>query len=150
MHNQQMIAGMIILFGIFSIGCGLTMVIYLYKRRRRINSASGIITHVQLGYSFTRIGMGFNPDVEFADNKGVKYSFTSHMGTLLSSYQEGDIVKVFYNPDNPYEAEIGSGFEAFHRKILIPFLLLSGGVFSCFSSILLLGVYFLFSLAFSK
>jgi hypothetical protein len=150
MNNLQMIAGMIILWGIPAIGCGLAMVIYLIKRRRRINSASGIITHVQLGYSFTRIGMGFNPDVEFVDNNGDKFSFTSHMGTLLSSYKEGDIIKVFYNPDNPCDAEIGSGFEAFHRKILIPFLLLSGGVFSCFSSVLLLGVYFLFSIAFSK
>jgi hypothetical protein len=147
MNNLRMIAVMVILFGITSVGCGLSLAIFFYKRTRRNNSASGTITHTQLGYSFNRIGMGFNPGVEFTDNTGAKQYFTSRMGTIPSSYKEGDTVKVLYDPHNPCDAEIASGFEANKRKILIPFLLLFGLVFSCFSSILLLGAYLLFSIA---
>jgi hypothetical protein len=88
--------------------------------------------------------MSFHPVVEFTDKHGGKHSTESWFGSIPSFYKEGDAVKVLYNPDNPSEAEIGSGLEAINRQYIIPIFLFVTVTISLFSSVLLLGVYILF------
>ena len=144
MTNPTFLFIMITILFISSIIFGISLVIYIVKSKARINSTSGIITNVHLGFSNTRNLIGYNPELEFTDDNGVKYVNKSSLGTIPSSYKIGDVVRVNYNPENPSDAEIGSGYEAFDRQLLTPFILFIAGIFSFGSSIILIGAYILF------
>jgi hypothetical protein len=145
MTDPTLIIAMILILFVFSIVCFLSVLLYFLKRRMRNATTSGIISNVRLGLTFSRRLIGYTPDVEFTDRNGEKHFFMSSVSSFpVSSYKEGDKVKIFYNPDNPSEAEIGSGWEAFFRQIFFPFGLLFAGIFSFSSSILLIGAYILF------
>jgi hypothetical protein len=143
MHDPTLL--MLIISGLSSFFFGIALFRNLIIRNARTKSAIGIIIKVNLGFSImAQNNIGFNPLVEFTDEYGVPHQFKSWAGTFPSSYHEGDKATVFYNPNNPSDAEIGSGGESFYRKTMIPIYLLLGTVFSILSFLCILSVSLLF------
>lgn len=84
----------------------------------------------QLG-SGDNASITYHPSILYTASDGRQYTFISGMGSYPASYEEGEPVKVMYDPANPDEAEI-------HSK---------GGVFTVFSYPL---VFLIFALIISS
>ena len=137
MTHSSLLIVMIVISGIGSLICGIELIIMLRKMSARTNSATGTITDIQFRFFFGHNAAGFFPGVEFTDNHGGKYYFVARMGSLPPSENIGETVKVFYNPENPSDAEIGSGLAGFIGRILLPFGLGIMTIFLFFSSLFL-------------
>ena len=71
----------------------------------RTTSATGIVRDVRLG----KLHWGTNvpkPVVEFIDGNGQTHEFHSSMGASWNPWPVGSRVEVFYNPEDPKNAEI--------------------------------------------
>ena len=46
------------------------------------------------------------PEIEFLDSRGQRIEFQSHLGSSWNTWPAGSSVQVFYDPDDPTNAEI--------------------------------------------
>ena len=67
------------------------------------------------------------PKVRFRTQAGEVIEFTSNAGSYPPAFHEGELVEIHYNPENPYEARIGSFFSLWGISIIFGVL---GLVFS--------------------
>jgi len=67
------------------------------------------------------------PTVRFRTQAGETIEFTSNAGSYPPSFHEGELVKIHYNPADPYDAQIDSFFSLW-GFVVIPGIL--GLVFS--------------------
>jgi hypothetical protein len=87
---------------------------------------------------FGRLHLGTNvrrPEVEFVDCRGQRVAFHSRSGASWNPWPEGSIVRVFYDPEDPTNAEIEptAGMSFFRVVVLSAFIL--GFVLIAFSKI---------------
>ena len=87
--------------------CFLTINLFKqYERsRRRTATAQGRVLRVRLG----RLHLGTNvprPEIEFVDSRGQRVEFHSRLGASWNPFPEGSTVQVFYDPEDPTNAEI--------------------------------------------
>jgi hypothetical protein len=77
-----------------------------YRRsRRRTASARGKVLRVRFG----RLRLGTNvprPEIEFVDSRGQRVEFHSRNGASWNPWPAGSSVQVFYDPEDPTNAEI--------------------------------------------
>jgi hypothetical protein len=77
-----------------------------YRRsRRRTAIAQGKVLRVRFG----RLHLGTNvprPEIEFVDSRGQRVGFHSRIGTSSNPWPRGSTVQVFYDPEDPTNAEI--------------------------------------------
>ena len=58
------------------------------------------------------------PKVRFQTQAGEEIEFTSNAGSSPPSFHEGELVKIHYNSENPYDARIGSFFSLWGISII--------------------------------
>ena len=68
-----------------------------------------------------RVDYAYHPVVTFHTGTGKTETFTDGVGALPPKYDEGDIIQVLYNPENPDEAQIKS-WEMWFPPILFMFI----------------------------
>lgn len=77
-----------------------------YQRfRRRTATAQGKVLRVRFG----RLHLGTNvprPEIEFVDSRGQRVEFHSRIGASWNPWPAGSTVQVFYDPEDPLNAEI--------------------------------------------
>ena len=77
-----------------------------YKRaQKRTATATGLVLCVRLG----KLHWGANvptPEVEFKDSRGQKFVFHSSSGASWNPWPAGSSVDVFYDPNDPANAEL--------------------------------------------
>jgi hypothetical protein len=77
-----------------------------YQRsRRRTATAQGKVLRVRFG----RLHLGTNvprPEIEFVDSRGQRFEFHSRNGGSWNPWPAGSTVRVFYDPEDPTNAEI--------------------------------------------
>jgi hypothetical protein len=137
MNPSSLLITMIVISGIGSAICGITLIIVLRKMIARTHSASGTITNHEFRSFFGYDILGYFPGVEFTDSHCEKYYFVNRIGSWIPLENNGETVKVFYDPKNPSEAEIGSGLDGFFGRILLPVILGIMTIFLFFSSLFL-------------
>jgi hypothetical protein len=59
------------------------------------------------------------PKVSFVARNGDTYTFTSSMSTYPPSFQKGQIVELYYDPQNPKEAVIDTFWELWFVNVLL-------------------------------
>lgn len=87
---------------LFGVGAGLT---YQYYRIRQI----GLMTEgqvIQLDERCDDDGCTYRPVVEFNDQDGQNFTYTSSSSTNPPAYDVGEIVTIYYMQENPHEARI--------------------------------------------
>src|SRR5262249_31609017 len=76
-----------------------------YRRsRKRTATAQGKVLRLRFGGL-----LGTNvrrPEIEFVDSRGQRFEFHSSMGASWNPWPEGSSVQVFYDPEDPTNAEI--------------------------------------------
>jgi hypothetical protein len=77
-----------------------------YQRsRRRTAAAQGKVLRVRFG----RLHLGTNvprPEIEFVDSRGQRVEFHSRIGASWNPWPAGSTVQVFYDPEDPTNAEV--------------------------------------------
>ncbi len=108
-----------------------------FRQRKRIATwelAQGEVTELipvraQGEYLWTKTEKGmkvrrkyrYRPVVRFKPHKGRTVTFTSGPSSRPAPYAAGDKVKVFYNPDNPAEAQINSFVTLWFSTLMLAF-----------------------------
>src|SRR5262249_38168373 len=81
-----------------------------YQRsRRRTATAQGKVLRVRFG----RLHLGTNvpkPEIEFVDSRGQRVEFHSRIGSSWNPWPAGSTVQLFYDPEDPTNAEIKPTF----------------------------------------
>ena len=78
--------------------------------RKRTATAQGKVLRVRFG----RMHLGTNvrrPEIEFFDSRGQRHEFHSRQGGSPNPWPVGSTVEVFYDPDDPSNAEIAITLE---------------------------------------
>jgi hypothetical protein len=101
MHEVKNLLIPVLFLGLFAI-----KLFREYRRsRRRTAFARGEVLRVRFG----RLHLGMNvpkPEIEFVDCRGQRVEFHSRSGASWNPWPAGSIVRVFYDPEDPTNAEI--------------------------------------------
>jgi hypothetical protein len=133
-----------IISGLIGFGCLIGCIVSIYSQSRKRKgsvSAAGFVVGLEKRVFNPGSAGVYCPVVEFSTNTGENIRFESPFGTMPASNKVGDTVKVFYNPNNPKDAEIDSGI----TKWLTPGCLFLFSLGACFFSIVFLGLFVLMS-----
>src|SRR5262249_55341070 len=88
--------------------CALTIALVReYPRyRKRTAGAEGRVLRVRWERAGSRGSRAALPDVEFLDSRGQRFEFHSRIGAGWNPWPPGSGVQVFYDPEDPTNAEI--------------------------------------------
>ena len=84
----------------------------------------------------TTISYTYAPKISFTASDGKTYTFISSTSSNPSPYHDEETIKILYDPQNPYNAQINSFFDLWGLSIIL------GGLGVVFGIIGILGVIF--------
>jgi len=85
--------------------CAIALFRQYRRSRRRTATAPGKVLRVRFG----RLRLGTNvprPEIEFVDSRGQRIEFHSRIGASWNPWPAGSTVQVFYDPQDPTNAEV--------------------------------------------
>lgn len=108
---------------------------YYYSRSFIDNArtAAGTITGLHYHESSRNKGGSYYPTVQFTAQDGKSYTVTSNSGSNPASYDVGEQVKVYYNPEDPTDILLPDFFSMWGVTLILGFIgtvftLIGGGV----------------------
>jgi hypothetical protein len=97
--------------------------------KKRTATAQGTVLRVR--YGPIRLGVNVKrPEIEFVDSRGQRHEFHCRKGASWNPWPAGSTVEVFYDPDDPSNAEIKSTIEMKVFTVVVGGVMLGAALYS--------------------
>ncbi len=141
MNQMFTIIGILaVLFGLLFVGITIGFLVRKIWRITKSTKTTGVVMNVEVSQGGGQFDSSprntlFTPTVRFQTADGRIVDYTSNISSNLDNYRVGENVPVYYNPQQPEKAIVGTTF-----RLWSPFLILGfvGGMFA------LVGTFFVF------
>ncbi|QIQ21684.1 DUF3592 domain-containing protein [Zophobihabitans entericus] len=128
----------ILIFGVISLCMSVIITSQKLSFIKSSVQVEGTVAYLSESYSDNSGSPSYYPVVTFQDGNGITRIFRSEVGSNPASYDRGEIVNVYYNPDDPTDAKI-NGFLALWFASIVTGIL---GIIFCLFPILTLKRFF--------
>ncbi len=131
---------LLVLLGLSLLSGAIILCLRKWTRIKKSAKAIGVVINneTSLGMSHNDFSSSrttlYKPTVRFQTADGRTIDYTPQMSNNINNYGVGQNVPVFYNPQQPDEAIIGTGFRLWYMFFVVSFV---GGVFA------LVGTFFI-------
>ena len=115
----------LIIVGVVFLIIGLSM--YRHQQKFAKNGIATEATVINMVSQRSTDSVTYKPEVEFQTENGETIQVIHTTGSNPPRYKKGEVINIYYMPDNPYEITIDSAFE----RVIFPFIFIVLGGLCC-------------------